>query len=95
LTSDSTRGWWYDIISEDFDKDGDMDLVLLGISEITINTKLPDNETFDIFYNDFDQNNTGDIVLKLLIMRENNILLRGRQCSSDQIPAIKNKVSRL
>ena len=48
------------------------------------------DETFDIFYNDFDQNNTGDIVLSYYNDGE-QYPLRGRQCSSEQIPAIKMK----
>jgi len=86
---DSTRGWWYDIISEDFDKDGDMDLVVGNLGN-NYKYQTSDNETFDIFYNDFDQNNTGDIVLSYFNEGE-QYPLRGRQCSSDQIPAIKKK----
>ena len=89
IDEDSTRGWWYDIIAEDFDKDGDIDLVLGNLGN---NYKYQTNgeETFDIFYNDFDQNNSGDIVLSYFNDGE-QFPLRGRQCSSDQIPAIKTK----
>ena len=48
------------------------------------------DETFYIFYNDFDKNNSGDIVLSYYSDGE-QYPLRGRQCSSDQIPAIKTK----
>jgi hypothetical protein len=89
IDNDSTRGWWYDIISEDFDKDGDMDLVVGNLGN-NYKYQTSDNETFDIFYNDFDQNNTGDIVLSYFNEGE-QYPLRGRQCSSDQIPAIKKK----
>ena len=89
IDEDSTRGWWYDIISEDFDNDGDMDLVVGNLGN---NYKYQTNgdETFDIFYNDFDKNNSGDIVLSYFNDGE-QYPLRGRQCSSDQIPAIKTK----
>ena len=49
-----------------------------------------EDETFDIFYNDFDGNNSGDIVLSYYNDGE-QYPLRGRQCSSEQIPAIKLK----
>jgi hypothetical protein len=86
---DSTRGWWYDIIAEDFDKDGDMDLVVGNLGN-NYKYQTSGDETFDIFYNDFDQNSTGDIVLSYYNDGE-QYPLRGRQCSSDQIPAIKKK----
>ncbi|MDC1034383.1 VCBS repeat-containing protein [Flavobacteriaceae bacterium] len=86
---DSTRGWWYDIVAEDFDKDGDFDLVIGNLGN-NYKYQTSSDETFDIFYNDFDQNNTGDIVLSYYNDGE-QYPLRGRQCSSDQIPAIKKK----
>ena len=86
---DSTRGWWYDIVAEDFDKDGDMDLVIGNLGN-NYKYQTSGDETFDIFYNDFDQNNTGDIVLSYYNDGE-QYPLRGRQCSSEQIPAIKMK----
>ena len=89
IDSDSTRGWWYDIVSEDFDQDGDMDLVIGNLGN-NYKYQTSGDETFDIFYNDFDKNNTGDIVLSYYNDGE-QYPLRGRQCSSDQIPAIKMK----
>ena len=89
IDSDSTRGWWYDIVSEDFDQDGDMDLVIGNLGN-NYKYQTSGEETFDIFYNDFDKNNTGDIVLSYYSDGE-QYPLRGRQCSSDQIPAIKMK----
>ena len=86
---DSTRGWWYDIVAEDFDKDGDFDLVIGNLGN-NYKYQTSGDETFDIFYNDFDQNSTGDIVLSYYNDGE-QYPLRGRQCSSDQIPAIKKK----
>ena len=89
IDEDSTRGWWYDIIAEDFDKDGDIDLVVGNLGN-NYKYQTDGEETFDIFYNDFDQNNSGDIVLSYFNEGE-QFPLRGRQCSSDQIPAIKTK----
>ena len=89
IDEDSTRGWWYDIVAEDFDKDGDLDFVVGNLGN---NYKYQTSEegTFDIYYSDFDKNNSGDIVLSYFNDGE-QYPLRGRQCSSDQIPAIKTK----
>ena len=89
IDEDSTRGWWYDITAEDFDKDGDLDFVVGNLGN---NYKYQTSEegTFDIYYSDFDKNNSGDIVLSYFNDGE-QYPLRGRQCSSDQIPAIKTK----
>jgi len=89
IDEDSTRGWWYDIVAEDFDKDGDIDLVVGNLGN-NYKYQTSGDETFDIFYNDFDKNNSGDIVLSYFNDGE-QYPLRGRQCSSDQIPAIKTK----
>ena len=89
IDKDSTRGWWYDVVSEDFDNDGDLDFVVGNLGN-NYKYQTSEEETFDIFYNDFDQNNTGDIVLSYFNDGE-QYPLRGRQCSSDQIPAIKMK----
>ena len=90
IDEDSTRGWWYDVVAEDFDNDGDLDFVVGNLGN-NYKYQTSEEETFDIFYNDFDQNNTGDIVLSYFNDGE-QYPLRGRQCSSDQIPAIKTKV---
>ena len=89
IDSDSTNGWWYDIVSEDFDNDGDMDLVVGNLGN-NYKYQASSDETFDIYYNDFDENQSGDIVLSYYNDGD-KYPLRGRQCSSDQIPAIKMK----
>ncbi|NKI33310.1 VCBS repeat-containing protein [Croceivirga thetidis] len=88
LTKD-TSGWWFSIQEGDFDNDGDMDYIA-GNLGLNFKYKANENETFDIFFNDFDKNNTNDIVLSYFNEGE-QFPLRGRECSSQQMPAIKKK----
>ena len=85
---DST-GWWYSINEGDFDNDGDMDFVV-GNLGLNYKYKANEKETFDIYYDDFDDFGNKDIVLSYFNDGE-KYPLRGRQCSSQQMPGIKNK----
>ncbi len=88
LTKDTT-GWWWSIHQGDFDNDGDIDY-LLGNNGVNYKYKATADETFDIYVNDFDKNSKNDIVLSYYNDGK-QYPLRGRQCSSEQIPGIKNK----
>ena len=59
---DDSTGWWFSIQEGDFDTDGDMDYV---VGNLGLNYKYRANqqESFDIYYNDFDNSGTSDIVL--------------------------------
>ncbi len=89
LGVDDTRGWWFSIGEGDFDKDGDTDYIV-GNLGLNYKYKANEKETFDIYFNDFDKNNKNDIVLSYYNEGE-QFPVRGRECSSQQIPAIKNK----
>ena len=83
-------GWWNTILSDDFNKDGKEDFV---VGNLGLNTKHKAtlNQPFKIIAKDFDNNSTHDIALGYY----NNYGLfpvRGMQCSSEQVPAIQEKV---
>lgn len=84
-----TTGWWFSIVSGDFDNDGDVDFIA-GNLGLNYKYKSREDETFDIYFNDFDNNNKGDIVLSYYNEGE-KYPVRGRSCSSQQIVEIKNK----
>lgn len=88
LTSEFS-GWWFDIQEGDFDNDGDQDLIVGNLGK---NYKYQASETapFRVYLNDFDSNERPDIVLSYK-KGETEFPVRGRQCSSQQMPAIKNK----
>ncbi|MGI9532334.1 FG-GAP-like repeat-containing protein [Lutimonas sp.] len=86
--SDAT-GWWFGLTEGDFDNDGDMDFIV-GNLGLNYKYQANENEPFDIYLNDFDKNNSNDIVLSYYDDGE-KFPVRGRQCSSEQIPAIKKK----
>ena len=86
---EDTRGWWFSIKPGDFDNDGDVDFIV-GNLGLNYKYKATQDETFDIYFDDFDNNNSGDIVLSYYNDGE-KYPLRGRECTSQQMPAIKNK----
>ena len=82
-------GWWYSVTSMDFDQDGDMD-ILAGNLGLNSKYKASMSAPFEVFANDFDQTGTLDIVLGYH-QDGKRFPLRGRECSSNQMPFIKNK----
>lgn len=86
---EESSGWWFSIEEGDFDDDGDKDYIV-GNLGLNYKYKASKDETFDIYFNDFDNNSTKDIVLSYFNGGE-KFPLRGRECSSQQIPGIKQK----
>ncbi|TRX61338.1 hypothetical protein FNH22_04590 [Fulvivirga sp. M361] len=84
---DQSAGWWFSIDTADFDHDGDQDIVV-GNLGLNYKYQASDDEPFDIFFHDFDNNSSSDIVLGYY-NEGTQFPVRGRQCSSEQIPTIK------
>ncbi|UKN03037.1 VCBS repeat-containing protein [Paracrocinitomix mangrovi] len=82
-------GWWTTIKAVDIDNDGDDDYVL-GNAGINNKFKASANHPLEVYANDFDANGSLDIVLAY--NRDNYQLpVRGRECSSTQMPFIVEK----
>lgn len=89
LENGDTSGWWFSVDGADFDNDGDIDLIA-GNLGTNYKYQATQDEPFNIYANDFDQNGSTDLVLGYY----NDGVeypVRGRQCSSQQIPAIQIK----
>jgi len=86
---ENMNGWWYSIAAADIDNDGDQDYI---IGNVGLNTKFtPKNgKNLSIYGNDFDNSGTLDIVISK-DYKGTEVPLRGRQCTSEQMPSIKEK----
>ncbi len=84
-----SSGWWYNLQKGDFDNDGDDDFIAgnLGLNNKFQATK---EKPLHLFLNDFDDNGTLDIVLSKLY-HGNLTPVRGKDCSTDQMPFISEK----
>jgi len=84
-----TTGWWFSLEEGDFDRDGDLDYIA-GNLGLNFKYQATDSASFDIYYNDFDRSGSKDIVLSYFNGGK-KYPLRGRECSSQQMPGIKKK----
>jgi len=86
---ENTTGLWFGLAEFDIDGDGDMDYFA---GNIGLNTKFKvnDKKEFHIYMSDFDDNGTYDVVLSSNYNGE-LVPSRGRECSSEQMPFIKDK----
>ena len=89
LGLEDTRGWWFSLVADDVDNDGDMDLIAGNLGD-NYKYKAAEDATFDVYLNDFDGNRTNDIVLSYY-NEGKQYPVRGRECSSQQMPSIKKK----
>lgn len=86
---DSLSGWYNAVRAVDIDNDGDEDY-LLGNLGNNYKYQASTDEPFEVYYADFDDNGTRDIVLGYYNFGE-LFPVRGRQCSSQQVPEIKEQ----
>lgn len=89
LNLQETEGWWNKIVALDYDKDGDMDFIVGNLGD-NYKFHASKEKPFMVYCDDYDQNGTYDIVLAKYNGKD-MVPIRGRQCSSEQIPSIATK----
>ncbi|HMH33970.1 MAG TPA: hypothetical protein VK543_13115 [Puia sp.] len=84
-----SSGWWNSILAEDFDGDGDLDLVI-GNTGLNTQFKASEKEPLTLYYKDFDNNGSIDPILCYYI---NGISYpsSSRDDLMDQLPSLKKK----
>ena len=84
-----SQGWWYAVTSLDIDQDGDLDLIA-GNLGLNYKYQASADSPFEVYSADFDENGKNDIVLSYK-KEDKEVPLRGRECSSQQVPAIGHR----
>ncbi len=90
LSLKDTKGMWNTVVADDIDGDGDIDLVAgnMGLNNKYVASV---DKPFKVYVNDFDNNGTHDVYLGYYDKDGNCYPVRGRSCSSDQMPFVKKK----
>ncbi len=83
------KGWWFSVNETDINNDGLKDYIIGNVG-LNLKFKASKKKPFKIYSNDFDNNGTNDVVLSKEYKGE-YVPVRGRECSSQQMPFIKDK----
>jgi len=83
------KGWWFHINEGDFNNDGKPDFV---VGNFGMNSKYKPSlkKPLKIYSSDFDDNGTNDVIL-CKAYKGKYVPVRGRQCSSEQLPDVEQK----
>jgi hypothetical protein len=84
---DSLSGWYYSIKPMDIDNDGDDDYIVGNLGD-NYKYQASKSEPFEVYYHDFDNNGKKDLVLGYYNFGE-LFPVRGKACSTQQMPSIK------
>jgi hypothetical protein len=86
---DNTRGLWWSITASDLDNDGDDDYILGNLGRNN-KFKASEEHPFKVYAGDFDRNGTNDVLLANFY-KEDYVPVRGKECTSQQMPFINEK----
>jgi len=86
---EGTKGWWFSLQGNDFDKDGDIDLVA-GNLGLNMRYRASREHTFDVYAGDFDKDGKSDIALSYY-QGKHQYPVRSRACFVAQHPGIAEK----
>ncbi|NJB36475.1 VCBS repeat-containing protein [Croceivirga sp. JEA036] len=88
---EESTGLWSTIEAADVDGDGDVDY-LLGNLGLNTKYKADASHVFEVYGDDFDDSGSFDVVL-VNQYKDKLVPVRGKQCSSEQLPFINQKFS--
>jgi hypothetical protein len=86
---ENTRGIWWSITASDLDNDGDEDYVIGNLGKNN-KFKASKEHPFKVYANDFDNNGTNDVVFAKFY-KGDYVPMRGRECTSQQMPYVADK----
>jgi len=87
----NTEGLWNTIQSADIDGDGDLDLIA-GNYGLNYKYKASPKAPLELYVDDFDGNGSNDVYLGYHDEADGKLYpVRGRQCSSEQMPFVEEK----
>ena len=90
LGMNKTNGWWFSVNHADLDGDGDQDLICGNIG-LNYKFKASLEKPFEVFADDFDDNGSFDIFLSKKLKDNRLVPIRGRDCTSEQMPIVAER----
>jgi enediyne biosynthesis protein E4 len=87
---EKTEGWWNTLVADDLDGDGDQDMIAGNLGE-NYKFSASAERPFQVYAKDFDANGTNDVFLARYYKDTRLVPIRGRECTSQQMPVISEK----